>query len=188
MLKKARQLDHALNVTVEIEGFNRCPALHYAAYCGNVNIVRYILSLGVPVDTVTAENLYTAQQIAACEGHLDVVRCLIEADADINAKSNTGMTPLHCASWFGNVEVVRFLIESNADGEGVWNYTVSGSNSYASRVLGEVTISNGVAFFGMCQGTASGVYAVSVPVASGINEMQCEDEACKTVPSPPAAL
>ena len=81
IVQRAHHLDEALNVTVEVNAFSQCPALHCSAHSGNVNIVRYFLSLGLPVDTVTTYK-YTALHIAASEGHLEVVRCLVEAHAD----------------------------------------------------------------------------------------------------------
>ena len=37
------------------------------------------------------------------------------AKADINAKSDTGMTPLHYAVSFGQTEIVQLLIDENAE-------------------------------------------------------------------------
>ena len=107
--QRAHNLELALNVTVEVGDFNRCPALHCAAHSGNVNIVRYLLSLGVPVDVGTALK-YTALHIAASQGHLEVVRFLIEVNADVNAQDNNGSDTLHWASHNGHLEVVFLII------------------------------------------------------------------------------
>ena len=53
--------------------------------------------------------------IASEEGHLDVVRLLVEQRADINKASNDGGTPLLIASSKGRVDVVRVLLEHGAD-------------------------------------------------------------------------
>ena len=108
IVQRAHHLDEALNVTVEVNAFSQCPALHCSAHSGNVNIVRYFLSLGLPVDTVTAKK-NTALHIAASKGNLEVVRCLVEAHADVNLKDNFGYTPLHWASMKGHEQVVRLL-------------------------------------------------------------------------------
>ena len=130
--QRANHLEQALNVTVNVGDFNRCPALHCAAHSGNVNIVRYLLSLGVPVDVGTALK-YTALHIATSEGQLEVVRFLIELRADVNAKDNNGSTPLHKAADYGHLEVVRFLIKVHAD--------VNAKNHYGCTPLHEASCS-----------------------------------------------
>ena len=52
---------------------------------------------------------------SARNGHLEVVRALIKAGADVNAKDNDGWTPLHYSAWNGHLEVARALIEAGAD-------------------------------------------------------------------------
>lgn len=49
--------------------------------------------------------------IASLKGHLDIVRKLIERDADVN---KTGWTPLHYAATGGDVAVIRLLLEHSA--------------------------------------------------------------------------
>ena len=52
---------------------------------------------------------------AACGGHLDVVKFLIDKGADVKAKDNTGRTALTYAALRGNLDVVKFLIEKGLD-------------------------------------------------------------------------
>ena len=54
-------------------------------------------------------------QIAAKAGHEVVVRLLLEAKADVEAKDNYGQTALYCAAQDGHEEVVRLLLEAKAD-------------------------------------------------------------------------
>jgi len=49
--------------------------------------------------------------LAALDGHLDIVKGLIERDADVN---KTGWTPLHYAATRGHLEVMRLLLDKNA--------------------------------------------------------------------------
>ena len=46
---------------------------------------------------------------AACRGHADVVRRLVQLGADASAATATGMTPLHLAAVGGHADVVRVL-------------------------------------------------------------------------------
>ena len=52
---------------------------------------------------------------ASGNGHVEVVKLLLEKEADINAADETGWTPLHGASANGHVEVVKLLLEKEAD-------------------------------------------------------------------------
>ena len=64
--------------------------------CGNPEADRALL------DAAETEN------IAAVKQHLDT-------GADVNAKNDTGTTPLHTAAIFGRKEVVELLIAKGAD-------------------------------------------------------------------------
>ena len=58
----------------------------------------------------------TALHSAASEGHLEVVKYLVEQGADINATtSRYGWTVLHYAATWGQLAVVRYLVEQGAD-------------------------------------------------------------------------
>ena len=64
---------------------------------------------------------------AAALGHLDVVRLLIERNADVDGRTLTGSTPLRVAAHDGHLDVVRCLVESGAD--------VNARNDYESTPL-----------------------------------------------------
>ena len=53
-------------------------------------------------------------QIAAALGHLDIVRCLAEAAADIHLAQH-GLSPLYVAADNGNCDAVRYLHELNGN-------------------------------------------------------------------------
>lgn len=58
----------------------------------------------------------TPLYVAACNGHIEVVKVLIAAQADINqARNDTGATPLWIAADCGHTEVVKALIAAQAD-------------------------------------------------------------------------
>ena len=52
----------------------------------------------------------------ASDGHVDIVRLLIQNDAYLEAKDNRGMTPIHSASnpFFSNFETIKLLIVRGA--------------------------------------------------------------------------
>ena len=55
--------------------------------------------------------------IASSEGHLEMVKLLVENGADVKAKDKDkdGWTALMWASCKGDLEIVKFLVESGAD-------------------------------------------------------------------------
>ena len=57
----------------------------------------------------------TPLHYAVLAGHIDVMKCLIEHGAEINALSKVGTTPLHLAVKSGNIDVAKVLIDLGAD-------------------------------------------------------------------------
>ena len=50
---------------------------------------------------------------AACNGNLDVVKCILDMDCDPNCKGEFERIPLHHASAGGHIEVVKFLVDKH---------------------------------------------------------------------------
>jgi ankyrin repeat protein len=48
---------------------------------------------------------------ACLTGILDYVRVLVEANSNVNASNNYGITPLMDACYAGNAEIIEFLLE-----------------------------------------------------------------------------
>jgi ankyrin repeat protein len=84
-------------------------ALHYAAFGGHVDIVRFLVtSKGVNLDA-PAPNRQTALMLAAKNGHKEVVKILIDADADMDLEDAQGNTALRLAVRAGNSEIADYL-------------------------------------------------------------------------------
>ena len=64
---------------------------------------------------------------AAIAGFLDVVKLLIEINADVNSRTSNGSTPLRAAAHEGHLGVVRCLVEGGAD--------VNARNTYQASPL-----------------------------------------------------
>lgn len=87
------------------------PLLIYALHAGKPEIASVLMQAkGIDLE---AENRVgqTALMVAAYQGRIDLVKALIDADAEVNHK---GWTALHFAASSGQVEVVKLLLENAA--------------------------------------------------------------------------
>ena len=57
----------------------------------------------------------TALWVAAAKGHFDVVRLLIEQNAEVDGRTSSNSTPLRAAAFNGHLNIVRCLVENGAD-------------------------------------------------------------------------
>ena len=93
-----------------------------AAYNGNLNAVKILLrykadieALGsIKIDGKVIEGC-TPLWAASLAGHLDVVKLLIERNAEVDCRTSTNSTPLRSAAFRGHLDIVRFLVENGAD-------------------------------------------------------------------------
>lgn len=91
--------------------------LSKAAKNGDLNLVSVLILAGAGVDGAVEGNGYPPLCVAAASGHIEVVKFLIENNADINKSDNCGYsyTPLHQACRKGHLEIVKLLLERGAD-------------------------------------------------------------------------
>ncbi|XP_067623049.1 ankyrin repeat domain-containing protein 39 [Eurosta solidaginis] len=88
-------------------------ALHYAARNGNIEICKMLIGEGkAEVDAVTKAGA-TALHRAAMMGHLNVVKLLVDAKANLQLQDEYGQTALHRAAIRGHLEVCKFLLEKD---------------------------------------------------------------------------
>ena len=57
---------------------------------------------------------WTPLHLAAGNGHLEVVKLLLEKSADVTVANNGGWTPLNSAASNGHNEMVKLLLEKGA--------------------------------------------------------------------------
>ena len=88
--------------------------LHFAAI-GELDDVQSLLFHGADVNYVREGVGATALYFASREGHLDIVKTLLENGANTEISTKDGDTPLYAAAFGGHLEVVEFLLSVGAN-------------------------------------------------------------------------
>jgi ankyrin repeat protein len=127
-----------LNTVSPLDGYQ---AIHLAAMSGRVEILKFLASSGVDVDSRTAAvakphaveledfsplggHDWTALMVAAGEGHLATAAELLKLGGNVDARNSLGQTALHFAAasfWGDRPEIVQLLIDHGADEAAVDN-------------------------------------------------------------------
>lgn len=82
---------------------------------GFTGVVRELIRGGAKLDWKCSHSGYPAVALAAFAGHVDIVRQLVDAGANLGIAGSGGNTALHIASVKGNVESMRILLAGGAD-------------------------------------------------------------------------
>ena len=86
--------------------------IHVAAASGHADIVAFLIEeIHVSPDDLTDGTAYTAMHWAARGGHASVITQLAEFQADPNAMSNVGNSPLHLAVEYQQLVAIRVMLQ-----------------------------------------------------------------------------
>ena len=102
-------VDEGASLECECNGYT---ALHIAAQNGDIELVKYFLSLGCDVD---GEGYATPLLLAAEYGHKEIVDLLIGNGANVNSVDPESCSPLYYASLNGHIGIIKTLIDKGAD-------------------------------------------------------------------------
>lgn len=92
-------------------------AIHFAAEKGHGSIVTVLVAAGAKVNQ-PSECGMTALHLAVWHRHMDAIKALLQAKADVHARVKTnGMTPLHYAAFnsHGNRDIVSILLDKGSE-------------------------------------------------------------------------
>lgn len=100
----------------QLNGLMRATAGHEAAYMGNAEIARLLIEptvgrAALSIDAQGAYNGYTALHDAVWHGYLETVQVLVEAGANLNLKTHSGLTPYDLAHLHGYGSIARYLCD-----------------------------------------------------------------------------
>ena len=92
-------------------------ALHLAAFMGHHEVACALLDHGADIEAVSTNSIANRPLHAALagKGARDVIEMLIDRGADVNARAELDLTPLHLAAARGNMPITRRLIELKVD-------------------------------------------------------------------------
>ena len=84
---------------------------------GDADMAAELIKKGADVDFVVSEKFYCNTPLAAAcwKGHMNVVRLLLDAGADIDRVDARGIRPFLLACLCGHIDVIRLLMAAGAD-------------------------------------------------------------------------
>ncbi len=107
-------------------------------------VMSFLKKDGINVNAVD-EMGFAPLHYASKKGYRDIVKLLLDKEADVNLISNESVTPLHMAVNSGNKEVIKLLIDAGADinatdrgGRTALIYAVEAKKAEAARYLVEL--------------------------------------------------
>jgi ankyrin repeat protein len=107
---------HGGNILLPSTNTRRDCPIHIAATYGSVNVLQWMLDIGVPVNVTNAVG-HTPLLNVVRVGNVKMARLLLDRGADVNVRvtGEDRRTCLHAACLSGSVRMVRFLLENGAD-------------------------------------------------------------------------
>ncbi|PLX82515.1 MAG: hypothetical protein C0614_06135 [Desulfuromonas sp.] len=93
--------------------------LHFAAFLGDLEMVRKELENGADVNAPENKKLSTALIFASERGHLPIVKLLVAQGAKVTNANQFGYTALHASVRGGHAAIAEFLLANGADSNAV---------------------------------------------------------------------
>ncbi len=90
--------------------------LHVAARGGNLEIVKYLIELGLDINNSSMDKMSGNMPIkdAAAKGHIEIAKYLLENGAKLDI-SEPEKNPLYSAIRIGRLDIAKLLVENGID-------------------------------------------------------------------------
>jgi ankyrin repeat protein len=108
-------LASGVNVNIEPSYHKRWTPLMAASTFGETPVVEYLISKGANVKVILEDGETTLIQSAQSEGNSEIVKALLKAGVEINAKTKKRLTASMRFAWAGQFEAVKLLLDAGAD-------------------------------------------------------------------------
>ena len=105
-----RLLVSEFKVDMTIQTPNGSSPLKLAAICNHDNVVRALLSNSQCLVDTKDQDGYTALHYSCKYGYVDIVKTLVQHKANVNARTDSGDTPLTLAAKHGHDNIVQDLL------------------------------------------------------------------------------
>jgi ankyrin repeat protein len=106
---------HLISWIIDLSAEWYCSNIIEAARRGLVQRVKAFLANGADRDAVEHVHMRPPINWAACNGHVEVVKVLAQAGANLNGPNRNGETPLEAACRTNHLDVVKTLLALGAD-------------------------------------------------------------------------
>ncbi|XP_028817866.1 ankyrin repeat domain-containing protein 49 isoform X2 [Denticeps clupeoides] len=163
-----------------------CPAdfMLWAAENNRLSVVPRLLSLDSSLIGCCDSDGYTALHRASYEGHAGMVQVLMDAGAELEARTADGWTPLHCACRWDKVAVASCLlwagalVNSHSHGK-VTPLHLAAGNAGAGKTL-ELMLMHRQLQAGLCNNSGETAYTIACRSSKHFHLFEITD-ACNTV-------
>ncbi|MDP3267533.1 MAG: ankyrin repeat domain-containing protein [Legionella sp.] len=101
----------ALHALLKAGAYAYCPGetsnapLYIACFRGNLDIIRYLVEYGAPIDQKECRPL----DMAITQGHLHVVHFLVQQGASLVEENSLGQAPLFIAQESGQIKILEYI-------------------------------------------------------------------------------
>lgn len=102
-------LQHHASIVADAEGLY---PQHLIAQAGHYKLIPLLKEYGADINTVDKLNDWIALFYAAGEGHVETVRALIDAGADLTFYDKKNLSPVYYAAWEGHLDCMELLINA----------------------------------------------------------------------------
>jgi len=113
---RAEALLHEVPRMIDAHSPDGFTPLALACFFGHGELAKWLIDRGANLNLAAKNQMQVAPIHAAAGGkNLEIVRALVEAGADVNARQHGGFTALHAAAQDGNEAMTAYLLEKGAD-------------------------------------------------------------------------